>query len=166
MKRQRPGRSLPWRARGVVAALLLLVTLAAPGAARALDPAERAERRGARFAVLTGYALLSAGWVGATYLLRDNFAGRSLAVSAAGWGGAVVVGGTVGGLLSLRDCAGEQCQEQDAVAIALAGLAGAVAGSIVGYVAAREEGMPRVATAAAGVAPFLVFMTAVTLVQW
>src|SRR5262245_12138674 len=79
--------------------VLLLCRLA--GSAAAQEPEPRPSGRGGWALLLTGYLALTAATVGGAHLFRDNFVGRSVAITAGGWGGLTVGAGAGWGLARL-----------------------------------------------------------------
>src|SRR5437762_11928331 len=73
---------------GLIMAVAAVALLACPVARAESSSDERPSRRSGWATLLVTYVGLGALATGGAYLLRDNFVGRSLAVTAGGWGGA------------------------------------------------------------------------------
>ena len=116
--------------------------------------------------LLGGYVALGALATGAAYLWRDNLVGRTVAVSAAGWGGLGVGAGAAYGLVHLRGCQSADCTGEEEVAIAIGGMLGTIAATIAGHLVTSEPGLSRPYTAVAGLAPALLFFSVGTVVDW
>lgn len=133
--------------------------------------------RGSWAALLAGYIALGAITTGTAYFLRENFFGRSVATTAAGWGGLTLGAGAGYGLAQLRTCGADDsgassaaaaldCSDAQQVATAVGGVVGALAGSIAGHFLTGDPGMSRPYVTAAGLAPALVFLSVGTLTDW
>ncbi|MBC8133788.1 MAG: hypothetical protein H7X95_12460 [Deltaproteobacteria bacterium] len=122
--------------------------------------------RGTWAALLAGYIALGVLTTAGTYLMRDNLVGRSVAVSAAGWGGLGVGAGVGYGLAHGRGCKSGDCTGEEEVAIAVGGMLGVVAATIAGHFLTADLGMSRPYTAAAGLTPALIFLSIGTIVDW
>jgi len=166
-----PRERSPWRRRRVASVVLALsLTTLGMRTARAEErretTSEPARTRGTWAGLLAGYAALSAITVGAAYLTRDNFVGRSLAVSAAGWGG-VTTGAVAGyGLSKVWSCTGGDCAAEEGVATAAGALIGGAAASLAGVLVTSHSGMSRPYTTAAGLAPLFIYLTVGTIADW
>jgi len=154
-------RRLPRRAALLALAALLLVSVSARA-----DEAERGEKRQARLAVLAVYTAVAAAAVGGSYLLRDDFVGRGIATTAAAWGGLGVGAGLGWALSAAGGCHEPDCSEAHDTAALAGGLLGAAAGSVAGYFATKHDGMSRVYTTGAGMAPFVLIVGVATIAQW
>lgn len=122
--------------------------------------------RGTWAALLVGYLALGTLTTAGAYLFRDNFVGRTVAVSTAGWGGLAVGAGAAYGGVRLSGCQSSDCVAQEEVAIAVGGLLGALAGTIAGHFLTSDPGMSRPYTTAAGLTPALLFLSVGMITDW
>lgn len=164
-RRRRPSVAL------ILASIAIAVSCGAPGHATGESdhPERRSEEkrsRGTWAALLAGTIVLGALATGGAYLMRDNLVGRSVAVSAAAWGGFGLGAGVGSGAVQLYGCRSADCSMEEAVAIGVGSLLGATAASIAGSFLTANPGMSRPYVAAAGFAPALVFFTVGTVTDW
>ena|GEM_PF-6405151 len=155
----------------ILASIAIAVSCGTPGHAGGESdyPEKRSEEkrsRGTWAALLAGTIALGALATGGAYLMRDNLVGRSVAVSAAGWGGFSLGAGVGYGLVQLYGCRSADCSMEEAVAIGVSSLLGATAASIAASFLTANPGMSRPYAAAAGFAPALVFFTVGTVTDW
>jgi hypothetical protein len=137
------------------------------GAGAGLEGARPEGRSRATWAtLLVGYVALGALATGGAYVLRDNIAGRAIAVGAAGWGGLGLGAGAGYALARLRGCEGRDCGVEEDVAIGVGGVLGATAATIVGQFLTVKTGMSRPITTAAGLAPVGLFLTIGMITDW
>ncbi|MEO5768618.1 MAG: hypothetical protein ABIS92_09740 [Polyangia bacterium] len=122
--------------------------------------------RGTWAGLLAGYVALGALATGAAYLWRENLVGRTVAVSAAGWGGLGIGAGAAYGLVHLRGCQSADCTGEEEVAIAVGGMLGTIAATIAGHIMTSDPGLSRPYTAVAGLAPALLFFSVGTVADW
>ena len=147
--------------------LALAVWLLAPPLAQAEpSPGERPSRRSGWAALLVAYVGIGALATGGTYLLRDNFVGRSLAVTTGAWGGGSVGAGAAYALTHLSPCRAFECEEERAVPVFLGALLGGAAGSILATWKTATPGMSRPEVAAIGMTPFFLFASFGTILDW
>jgi hypothetical protein len=146
---------------------LVGVLLARPVVAQA-EPSssERPSRRSGWATLLVAYVGLGALATGGAYLLRDNFVGRGLAVTAGGWGGASLGAGAAYALTHLSPCPTFDCEEDRAVPVFLGALLGGAAGSILATWKTATPGLSRPETAAVGMTPFFLFASFGTIFDW
>ena len=137
------------------------------GAGAGLEGARPEGRSRATWAtLLVGYVALGALATGGAYVLRDNIAGRGIAVGAAGWGGLGLGAGAGYALARLHGCEGRDCAVEEDVAIGVGGVLGATAATIVGQFLTAKAGMSRPITTAAGLAPVGLFLTIGLITDW
>ncbi|MBC8133631.1 MAG: hypothetical protein H7X95_11670 [Deltaproteobacteria bacterium] len=122
--------------------------------------------RGTWAALLVGYIAFGTLTTAGAYLLRDNLVGRTVAVSAAGWGGLSLGAGAGYGAARISGCQVADCTGREEVAIAVGGVLGALAATIAGHLLTTDPGMSRPYTAAAGLAPALLFLSVGTITDW
>jgi hypothetical protein len=145
----------------------LTTMLLAPPVVRAEQrTGERPSRRAGWAALLVTYVGMSALATGGAYLLRDNFVGRGLAVTAGGWGGGSVGAGAAYALTHLSPCRAFECEEERAVPVFLGALLGGAAGSILSTWKTATPGMSRPEVAALGMTPFFLFASFGTIFDW
>lgn len=166
--------SLRGRAGRRTIALVFLSLLALGGRAHAHDGGhagasggdEDKRSRATWAALLAGYIALGALTTGGAYLLRDNFGGRGVAVTAAGWGGLGMGAGLGYGIARLRNCGAPDCSAEADVASGVGGFLGSLAGTFAGYLMTSDPGMSRPYTAAAGMAPVFILLSIGTITNW
>jgi hypothetical protein len=159
-------RARPTLARTIGAVALAAVLLGRSTAQAEPTGSETPSRRGGWATLLVAYTALGAAATGGAYLLRDNFVGRSLAVTAGGWGGASLGAGAAYALTHLSPCPAFDCEEDRAVPVFLGALLGGAAGSILATWKTASPGMSRPETAAVGMTPFFLFASFGTIFDW
>jgi hypothetical protein len=156
----------PRLAATMMTAALGVMLFARPVAHAEPAQSDRPSRRAGWATLLVTYVGLGAVVTGGAYLLRDNFVGRSLAVTGGGWGGATIGAGAAYALTLLSPCPAVDCEEDRAVPVFLGALLGGAAGSILATLKTARPGMSRPETAAVGLTPFFLFASFGTIVDW
>jgi len=149
-----------------LALLCLVPSTVRAGESGAGDDDGEGHSRSAWAALLIVYTVLGAAVTGGAYVLRDNVFGRGIAISAVSWGG-LGVGAAAGyGLAQLRTCETADCASEEAGPVLLGGFLGAAAGSLLATFMTSTRGLSRPETAAAGMAPALVYVSLGTILRW
>jgi hypothetical protein len=152
------------------AALLICLLAGATEAKGGAGEEARGLGRSGWAALLTGYLVLTAATLGAAHMLRDGALGRSVAVGAGGWGG-LGVGAAAGWGLARVGCDSSSssevvgCEDREGAGTVAGGLLGLAAATIGAFLVTEEPGLSRTYTAAAGMAPALLYFALGTILD-